>query len=117
MMPQGCDVIGEVRYGSDLTFEEVSEVEGELRERIEALLADFDPVYVDFRSSGDDLGFMSALRDYDSERLRGLCRELAVVMDSGASGRLVAVCSGFGPVRVWAFSAQGIDETGVKTEG
>jgi hypothetical protein len=111
----GCEVIGEIRYGSELSFEEVVEVEATLREKIEALLTQFDPVYVDIRSSGDELGFMSSLRECDSAGLYGACLELATWLDGGALGRLVAVSAGFGPVQVWTFSASGVNEASFGT--
>jgi hypothetical protein len=116
MALQNCDVIGEIRYGSDLSFEDVGDVEATLRERVEELLSGLSPLYVDFRSSGDDLGFLSTLREFDAKELRGMCQELILVMDPGATGRLVAVSGGFGPVHVWSFSARGLDETCLSAE-
>ena len=110
MPSPSCEVIGEIRYGSELSFEEMGQVEATLRDKIESLLAVFDPVYVDFRSSCDELGFMSSLRECDSDALYRACLELASWLDAGSTGRLVAVTAGFGPVRMWTFSVQGVDE-------
>ena len=117
MALQSCDVIGEIRYGNDLSFEDVGDVESTLRERVEELLSGLSPLYVDFRSTGDVLGFLSTLREFDAEELRGICQELIPVMDPGATGRLVVVSGGFGPVHVWSFSARGLDETNLDPDG
>lgn len=111
MAAGSCELTGEIRYGGDLSFEEVGEVETELMSGLEALLSGFDPVYVDFRTSGDDFTFTCTLRAFEPEELRAMCWKLAAMVDAGAVGRLVAVEGGFGPVRVLNFSARGVDET------
>jgi hypothetical protein len=110
MSAAGCDIIGEILYGSDLPFEAVDGVEASLREAVEDLLAGFDPVYVDFRVSGDGLGFLSALRECPADGLEGACAALSRLLDPQARGRMVVVTAGFGPVRVWTFTISGLDK-------
>lgn len=106
-----CDLFCEIRHGGELSFEDLGALEDEIRASVEALLAPMAPSYVDFRVSGDDFGFVSSLKDAREEDLRRMCWELASLVDPGATGRLVAVEAGFGPVRVWRFSAKGVDES------
>lgn len=106
-----CELFCEIRHGGELSFEDLGAQEDEIRAGVEDILASMAPAYVDFRVMGDDFGFVSSLRDAQLEELRKLCWELASLVDPGARGRLVAVESGFGPVRIWSFSAQGVDET------
>lgn len=104
-----CQLIAEIRYGSDLSFDAVNTMDAALRERAETLLAPLGPAYVDMRGTGDDFGF-TAQAPVEEEDLRGLCRGLAALMDPQARGRLVAVPEGLGPVSVWRFTAQSMAE-------
>ncbi|MFZ5425531.1 MAG: hypothetical protein ACOZEN_01045 [Thermodesulfobacteriota bacterium] len=110
MTASGFELTCEIRHGSDISFEEVGEVENEIRERLDRLLAPLEPAYVDMRVTGDDFGFVSSVRAGGREELRQVCWELASMVDPGARGRLVAVEAGFGPVVIWRFSASGVDE-------
>jgi len=105
------EIMGEIQYGGDLSFEDASRVEAVLRERVETLLAGFEPAYLDFRTTGDDIRFVSSVRAGRADDLRSVCYDLAAALDFGASGRLVAFGWGLGPVRLWTFSSGGVDET------
>lgn len=109
-MAERCEIVCEIRYGSDLSFEDVTEAESALRQAAEDLLAEFDPAYLDFHPSGDELSFTGSLRSCDGQDLAGLCAALGQSMDPGASGRLVCVEAGFGPVRVFGFGRHGVSE-------
>jgi predicted mannosyl-3-phosphoglycerate phosphatase (HAD superfamily) len=107
------DLVGEIRYSSDLTFEEVGELEVSLQERLECVLADFNPVYLEVRTTGDELVFVSSLTVCQVEELREVCRVLGELLGPGAKGRMVFVEHRFGPVTGWIFTALGYDETEV----
>lgn len=117
MSATGCDVIGEILYGSDLPFEDVDAAEAGLKDAVENLLAGFDPLYVDFRASGDGLGFVSSLRECPVDGLEGACAALSRLLDPQGRGRLVAVAAGLGPVQAWTFSAQGVDKAETARKG
>lgn len=116
MASNACQVIAEIRYGSDVSFDAANMMDIALRERAEALLAPLAPAYVDLRGSGDDFGFVSLVLAWDEEILREVCRSLAGLMDPQARGRLVAVPEGLGVVRVWRFTAQSMVEDSVAEE-
>lgn len=109
-MAERCEIVCEIRYGGELTFEGVAEAESVLRQAAEDLLAEFDPAYLDFHPLGDELSFTGSLRSCDGPDLAGLCGALAQSMDPGATGRLVCVEAGFGPVRVFYFGKRGVSE-------
>lgn len=111
MTASGFELTCEIRHGSDISFEEVGDVENEIRERLDRLLDPLEPAFVDIRATGDDFGFVSSVRGGSREELRQVCWELASMVDPGAHGRMVAVEAGLGPVLVWRFSASGVDES------
>jgi len=117
MIVSGCDIIGEIHYGSELPYEALDGVEAALKDAVEDLLAEFDPVYVDFRASGDALGFLSSLRECPGEEFKRVCAALVGLMDPQGAGRVVAVAGNFGAVRVWNFSAKGVQEAAVAPAG
>ncbi len=109
MTAQGCELLGEIRYGRDLSFEQVAELEARLRDRTQELLADMAPAWAEFSTTGDDLRFIASLPDYDPEALLRFCGELRGLLDPEGRGRLVAVATGFGPVRSWVFWPGGVN--------
>ena len=110
MAGHGCDLACEIRYGSELSFEEAGEMEALLQRSAQEALAGLDPDHVDFRTTGDEVAFLGSVRGCGPGELREVCERLRAVMDPGAQGRLVAVGRGFGPVTVWRFSSLGVEE-------
>jgi len=116
MASNACQVIAEIRYGSDVSFDAANMMDVALRECAEAMLAPLGPAYVDMRGSGDDFGFVALVLAWDEDLLREVCRSLAGLMDPQARGRMVAVPDGLGVVRVWRFTAQSMVEDSVAEE-
>lgn len=116
MALNACQVIAEIRYGSDVSFDAANMMDIALRECAESRLAPLGPAYVDMRGTGDDFGFVSQLLAWDEDLLREVCRGLAGLMDPQARGRLVAVPEGLGAVRVWRFTAESMVEDSVAGE-
>jgi len=116
MAPNACQVIAEIRYGSDVSFDAANMMDIALRERAETMLAPLGPAYVDMRGTGDDFGFVAQLLAWDDDLLREICRSLAGLMDPHGRGRLVAVPDGLGTVRVWRFTAQSMIEDNIAEE-
>lgn len=109
-MTDGYELIGEILYGHDLSFEEVSELETILCEQLEVSLEELEPSFLDIKPMGDDLSFTSSVNACLPGDLRQACEQLSERMPPGAKGRLVAVTRGFGPVYVWIFTAMGVEE-------
>jgi hypothetical protein len=107
------ELIGEIRYAADLTFEEVGDLEVALQERLERVLTDYNPSYLEVRSTGDEFVFVSSLTVCQVEDLREVCRVLGELLCPGAKGRMVFIEHHFGPVTGWIFTAMGYDEAEV----
>lgn len=109
-MTDGYELIGEILYGHDLSFEEVSDLETVLCDQLEISLEELGPTFLDIKPMGDDLSFTSSVSACLSGDLRQTCERLSASLPRGAKGRLVAVARGFGPVIVWFFTAMGVEE-------
>ena len=110
MQLEGCELYAEIRYGEELSFEEVGQVEALLREELAGVLAVLAPSYLDIRLKGDELAFLTSLPPCETGDLREVCHRLGQMMGQGSQGRLVVAGHGFGPVLVWRFTAQGLEE-------
>jgi len=110
---EGCELYAEIRYGEELSFEEVDRLEALLRESLPEIMAGLAPSYLDIRLSGDELAFVSSLPAVHSDDLRAVCGRLGALMGPGAHARLVVVGHGFGPVLLWRFTSLGLEETEV----
>lgn len=110
MADNGCELMGEIHYGLELSYEEVGELEPLLQERLESLLAKLGPEAFDVRASGDEMVFVSSLTLCKPDDLRDMCRELGSLLGPGAKGRLVYVERGFGQVMAWVFTPLGCQE-------
>lgn len=102
------ELIGDIRHGGELSFEQAEAQEALLRERIAECVSGFGPLYLDFRHGGDDLTFTAAVRTFGTQEADALGNALRAELDPQARGRLVAVGRGFGPVLVRAFSRRGM---------
>ncbi|WP_243438337.1 hypothetical protein [Fundidesulfovibrio soli] len=109
MEERDWELVGEIRLGGDLSFEEAGEVEGRLRTCIEACLVAYGPAYLDFRHNGDDLVFVSSVGRFGPAEAALFCNAVRAEMDPGGKGRLVACGSGFGPIVVRGFSRWGLE--------
>lgn len=108
---EGCELYAEIHYGEELSFEEVGNVETLLRENLPGVLAVLAPSYLDIRLKGDEMAFITSLPPCHTDDVREVCHQLGEMMGHGSHGRMVVVGHGFGPVLVWRFSAEGLDET------
>jgi len=113
MEERGWELVGEIRLGGDLSFEEAGELEARLVACVEACLAPYGPAYLDFRHNGDDLLFVSSVRAFGPEQAASFCNAVRAEMDPGGLGRLVACCTGLGPVLVRSFSRWGLEAGGL----
>ena len=110
---EGCELYAEVRYGEELSFEEVGRLEALLRVSLPEAMAGLFPSYLDIRTGGDGLAFVSSVPAVHPDELRDLCGRLGALMGMGAHGRLVVVGHGFGPVFLWRFTCDSLEETEV----
>ncbi|MFP5223852.1 MAG: hypothetical protein ACLGSA_16285 [Acidobacteriota bacterium] len=117
MTCNSCQLIAEIRYGSEVSFDAASMMDAALREQTQVLLAPLGPAYVDVHGTGDDFGFAAQVPMWADEDLRAVCSGLAALMDPQARGRLVAVPGGFGPVTVWRFTTDSLVEEILAQEG
>lgn len=109
MQERDWELVGEIRLGGELSFEEAGEVESRLRVCIEACLLAYGPAFLDFRHNGDDLAFVSSVGKFGPAEASSFCNAVRAEMDPGGKGRLVACGSGFGPVMVRCFSCWGLE--------
>jgi hypothetical protein len=105
-----CELMGEIHYGTQLSYEEVGELEPLLQERLESLLAKLGPEFLDVTATGDELVFVTSLTLCRPDDLREMCRDLGGLLGPGAKGRIVYVERGFGQVLSWVFTALGCQE-------
>ncbi len=117
MQLEGCELYAEIRYGEELSFEEVGHVEALLREELAGVLVALAPSYLDVRLKGDELAFLTSLPPCHTDDLREVCRQLGEMMGQGSQGRLVVAGHGFGPVLVWRFTSLGLEENTVEPGG
>jgi len=105
----GWELIGEIRLGMDLSFDEAVEAEERLREGLAALLAPCDVPWLDIKATGDGISFTCSPKEGGAEEIRAVCLGLCAILDPGGQGRIVAACDCFGPVLVHVFSANGLE--------
>ncbi len=108
-----CQIVGEIDFGSDLTYERLNEIEEELKELVEEHLHSLDASHLDFDLGGDSIVFHSAAPDCRSDTMMDVCEAMVPSMEDGMRGRIVCVRHGFEEISVYFFSNAGCEEIAV----
>ncbi len=81
-------LIGLVRYSSELSYDELYELENLYIEGLTELLERFGAEHLDFWGMGDSLQFEGAFTEIPEPTMRALCDEACSLLRPGSTGRL-----------------------------
>lgn len=86
-----CEFFGRFVFAEELSYAELLEREGRLKDELSAFFVQAGFVHMHFASAGDFLLMQGMTAEYDSAVFRELCEEISRLLDEGVEGRFLFV--------------------------
>lgn len=110
-MEERCLIVGEIMFGSEISYERLSELEEDLKAAVEEHMHALGAAHLDFDLTHDTIVFQSSVPECAADAVVEACEAMIPLMDEGVRGRMVCVRHGFEEITVCHFSPDGCEET------
>ncbi len=104
MARNNCRVYVALQYSLEISYHELHEVEQELMGALQDMLPAKGAVHLDFWGYGDSLQLDFSLERFETETIEEIAQEIAALLPSDVSGRIVGVDKGLRRLGVYTLA-------------